>query len=102
MQRFLCCLILHGNNRINTYTLTKYYKYKLNIMQTDRDNEVLEQAKKYIETTLTKGDVFSTSMIQRQFRTGYNVATRVLDLLEKEGYVKLDLKRIKAKVIYKY
>lgn len=65
------------------------------------DEQTLKECKNYIETTLEKGDVFTTSIIQRRFKTGYNRATRVLKMLADENYIKMDENPVKApKVIY--
>lgn len=73
------------------------------MLQTDRDNIVIKEAKTYIENKLKKGDPFTTSMIQRYFKTGYMLANRVLDALEEDGYIKIDENRLKApKVVFNY
>lgn len=71
------------------------------MLQTERDNDVFEQAKAYIENNLEKGDLFTPSEIQRRFKTGYNLASRVLQMLHDAKYIKLDKDRIKApKVVF--
>ena len=50
------------------------------------EGEVDEFFKESIEFLLTKGKA-STSMLQRQFRIGYNRASRLMEDLEKRGIV---------------
>lgn len=71
------------------------------MLQIERDDQVLIQAKNYIKNNLKKGDNFTTSMVQRQFKTGYNLASRILERLEADGFIKMDKDRIKApKVVF--
>ena len=72
-------------------------------MQIERDDQVLIDAKNYIKNNLKKGDNFTTSMVQRQFKTGYNLASRILERLQADGFIKMDKDRIKApKVVFNY
>ncbi len=73
------------------------------MLQIERDHQVLIDAKKYIENNLKKDDNFTTSMIQRYFKTGYHLANRVLTALDEDGYIKIHKDRIKApKVVFNY
>ena len=73
------------------------------MLQIERDNQVLIDAKKYIEKNLKKDDPFTTSMIQRYFKTGYYLAGRVLTALQEDNYIKIDKDIIKPpKVVFNY
>lgn len=58
------------------------------MLQTDRDHQVVIDSKKHIENKLKKGDDFKYTTVQLLFKTGYNLAYRVMKVLEDDGYVK--------------
>jgi DNA segregation ATPase FtsK/SpoIIIE-like protein len=53
------------------------------------DENVFENAKKYIKENLEAGDRCTTSTIQRQFSIGYNKAIRILQMLQNDKIIKL-------------
>jgi len=68
-------------------------------LDTYTDENVFEEAKKYIKSNLKTGDYYTTSMLQRTYSIGYNKASRILEMLSKEKIIKFSSDRVKAPMV---
>lgn len=97
-QAYELILLLFKNKRSSSHkTITKpsvleTFSHKIitrpSVLETlqsepSRDAEIILQIKK----TFKSGDDISTSIIQRKYLTGYNLATRVFNQLTTEGFI---------------